>query len=84
MLVIETLMILGAVFVLSLFGYIFVKARYKKAGPDEALIVFGRKQLARKRVIATQKVLTGLAAFSLLPLQNNFSAGLAITPSTPL
>jgi len=31
--------------------YLFFKSRYKKAGPDEALIVFGRKPLLGKKVL---------------------------------
>jgi flotillin len=41
----DALAVIGGVFVALFFGYIFLKARYKKAGPDEALIVFGRKKL---------------------------------------
>jgi flotillin len=36
--------------VLLLFTYLVVKSRYKKAGPDEALIVYGRRKLFGKKV----------------------------------
>lgn len=35
---------------LLLFVYILIRARYKKAGPDEALIVYGRRKLFGKKV----------------------------------
>ena len=38
-----------AVFLL-LVAYLIFKSRYKKAGPDEALIVFGRKKLMGRKV----------------------------------
>ncbi len=34
-----------------LFVYFFVKSRYKKAGPDEALIVYGRGKLFGKKAV---------------------------------
>ena len=47
-----TLAILG---VGLLFVYLIFKTRYKKAGPDEALIVFGRKKLlGRSRVVGAE------------------------------
>jgi flotillin len=36
--------------ILSLVAYIVFRTRYKKAGPDEALIVFGRRKLLGKKV----------------------------------
>ena len=36
--------------VLLFFGYLVVRMRYKKAGPDEALIVYGRRKLFGKKV----------------------------------
>ena len=36
--------------VLVLFTYLIVKSRYKKAGPDEALIVYGRRKVFGKKV----------------------------------
>jgi flotillin len=36
--------------VLLFFGYLVVRVRYKKAGPDEALIVFGRRKILGKKV----------------------------------
>jgi len=36
--------------VLALIAYLFIRMRYKKAGPDEALIVFGRRKLIGKKV----------------------------------
>ncbi len=32
------------------FAYLLIRVRYKKAGPDEALIVFGRRKLLGKKV----------------------------------
>ena len=31
--------------------YLILKSRYKKAGPDEALIVYGRRKLMGKKVV---------------------------------
>jgi len=36
--------------VVALFGYVVVRWRYKKAGPDEALIVYGRRKLIGRKV----------------------------------
>ena len=36
--------------VLAFFAYLVIRVRYKKAGPDEALIVFGRRKLLGKKV----------------------------------
>ncbi|UCF37720.1 MAG: hypothetical protein JSU96_02315 [Acidobacteriota bacterium] len=36
---------------LLLIAYIVIRARYKKAGPDEALVVYGRKKLLGKKVM---------------------------------
>jgi len=36
--------------VLMFFAYLVIRVRYKKAGPDEALIVFGRRKLLGKKV----------------------------------
>jgi flotillin len=36
--------------VLLFFSYLLIRVRYKKAGPDEALIVFGRRKLFGKKV----------------------------------
>ena len=36
--------------VLLFFAYLVIRVRYKKAGPDEALIVFGRRKLLGKKV----------------------------------
>ena len=35
---------------LLFFTYLLIRMRYKKAGPDEALIVFGRRKLFGKKV----------------------------------
>lgn len=51
MLQFEMIVVLAAVFCAMLFAYLFVRIRYKKAGPDEALIVFGRRQLMGKKVL---------------------------------
>jgi len=39
-----------AIPVLVFFAYLLIRVRYKKAGPDEALIVFGRRKLLGKKV----------------------------------
>ena len=36
--------------VLLFFAYLLIRMRYKKAGPDEALIVFGRRKVFGKKV----------------------------------
>ena len=36
--------------VVLLFTYVLIRSRYKKAGPDEALIVYGRKKLFGRKV----------------------------------
>ena len=50
MIIIETLTIGGAIAFTLVIAYLVVKSRYKKAGPDEALIVFGRRKLLGKKV----------------------------------
>ena len=45
--VLTALIVLG---VALLFLYILLRSRYKKAGPDEALIVYGRRKLFGKKV----------------------------------
>lgn len=35
----------------AIFAYVFIKMRYKKVGPDEALIIFGSKKLFGKKVV---------------------------------
>jgi flotillin len=39
-----------ASFVDAFFGYLFIRFRYKKAGPDEALIIYGRRKLFGAKV----------------------------------
>ncbi len=51
MIAFEALIVLGVVSFVLLLGYLFVKTRYKKAGPDEALIVFGRRKLMGDKVV---------------------------------
>ncbi len=48
----STILMLSVVIipVLMLFAYLLIRVRYKKAGPDEALIVFGRRKLLGKKV----------------------------------
>jgi len=41
---------LGIVAFVLFVSYIIIRSRYKKAGPDEALIVFGRRKLFGKKV----------------------------------
>jgi len=47
-----TILMLAAIVipVLAFFAYLIIRVRYKKAGPDEALIVFGRRKLLGKKV----------------------------------
>ena len=42
-----------------LFGYILIRSRYKKAGPDEALIVFGRRKFFGKKVLGEKGEVEG-------------------------
>jgi flotillin len=51
MFIIDSVVVVGIILAVSLFGYVLVKSRYKKAGPDEALIVFGRRKLMGKKVL---------------------------------
>ncbi|MEX1311901.1 MAG: SPFH domain-containing protein [Candidatus Sulfomarinibacteraceae bacterium] len=48
----STILMLSALVipVLLFFAYLVIRVRYKKAGPDEALIVFGRRKLLGKKV----------------------------------
>mgnify|MGYP001825979908 FL=1 len=48
----STILLLSALVipVLLFFAYLVIRVRYKKAGPDEALIVFGRRKLLGKKV----------------------------------
>ena len=39
--------------------YLIVKSRYKKAGPDEALIVYGRRKLFGKKLVDAEGEATG-------------------------
>jgi flotillin len=47
---------IGVVFIalllLAFIVYVVVRSRYKKAGPDEALIVYGRRKLIGKKVLS--------------------------------
>jgi len=45
-----TFVTLGVLFFLFIFSYLVFRARYKKAGPDEALIAYGRRKLFGKKV----------------------------------
>jgi flotillin len=47
MTLLTSLVVIGIVL---LVGYVVIRSRYKKAGPDEALIVFGRRKLLGKKV----------------------------------
>jgi len=42
--------IIVLLFFLGIIAYLVIRTRYKKAGPDEALIVFGRRKLFGKKV----------------------------------
>ena len=44
------LTVLAVLGIVLLVGYVVIRSRYKKAGPDEALIVFGRRKLLGKKV----------------------------------
>ncbi len=46
----ESLIALFAVGFAAIVAYLVVRGRYKKAGPDEALIVFGRRKLLGRKV----------------------------------
>lgn len=41
-------------------GYLFVKFRYKKAGPDDALIIYGRRKLFGRKVRDAEGRVEGL------------------------
>lgn len=45
-----TMPILIFLFFVGIIAYLVIRTRYKKAGPDEALIVFGRRKLFGKKV----------------------------------
>lgn len=47
----DTIFVVGVVIGALFLGYVLVKSRYKKAGPDEALVVFGRRKLLGKKVV---------------------------------
>ncbi|MCP4897421.1 MAG: hypothetical protein GY906_10655 [bacterium] len=42
--------VLSALATICFFAYLVIRVRYKKAGPDEALIVYGRRKLFGKKV----------------------------------
>ncbi len=46
-----TLLAIGAGLIIV---YLVVKSRYKKAGPDEALIVYGRRKLMGKKIVGEE------------------------------
>ncbi len=48
----STILMLAVIIIPALlfFAYLLIRVRYKKAGPDEALIVFGRRKLIGKKV----------------------------------
>lgn len=48
---IETLTTAGISLVAVFLLYVFMRTRYKKAGPDEALIVYGRRKLMGDKVV---------------------------------
>src|SRR4051795_860446 len=50
--------VIGALFVIAFF-YILARMLYKKAGPDEALIVYGRKGVFGNKVKDAQGVTEG-------------------------
>jgi len=47
----EILIALAAIVTFSFIVYIVVRSRYKKAGPDEALVVYGRRKLLGAKVV---------------------------------
>jgi len=53
------LMLMVPILFLSLIAYLVVRSRYKKAGPDEALIVYGRRKLFGKKVRDDKGVVEG-------------------------
>ena len=50
---------LGALGLAGLLLYAILRSRYKKAGPDEALIVYGRRKLLGKKVVSQKKYYPG-------------------------
>jgi flotillin len=51
MFIVDTVFVAGVVVAALVLAYVVVRSRYKKAGPDEALIVFGRRRLFGKKVL---------------------------------
>ena len=51
MIAMEATVLVGALLFLLFLAYAVVKARYKKAGPDEALIVYGRRRLLSRKTL---------------------------------
>jgi len=54
MVLIDTITISIAVLFALTLVYVIIKTRYKKAGPDEALIVFGRRKMFGKKVLDSE------------------------------
>jgi len=54
MVLIDTIPISIAVLFALTLVYVIIKTRYKKAGPDEALIVFGRRKMFGKKVLDSE------------------------------
>ena len=52
--------VVGVLIFLTIFGWIVIKARYKKVGPDEALIIYGSKKMFGKKVRDDAGDITGL------------------------
>ena len=48
-----------AVLVAALIIYVLVRNRWKKAGPDEALIVYGKRKLLGRKVIGDEGQVEG-------------------------
>lgn len=55
----DALIIIGGLFVALALSSLIIRNRYKKAGPDEALIVFGRKKLLGVKVLDDKGEETG-------------------------
>jgi len=59
MFILDAAVILGAIAAGFFVLYAFMRSRYKKSGPDEALIVFGRRKLFGKKVVDEEGIAEG-------------------------
>jgi flotillin len=54
MFIVDTVFVAGVVLGSLIVAYVVIRSRYKKAGPDEALIVYGRRKVFGKKVLDTE------------------------------